>query len=363
MKIFGLLLAALVAGSAGCTKTDSFNCLASSECMVSGVAGVCELGVGEPGGVCSFPNLDCPSGKAFGEFAGEQAGLCVGENPGSTTTPTSSVSNTGTGPATSSETSVDPSNGTTVDITTMTTDTTMTSEVTVTTTTETTLTTDPSTTTAGPACAPLGDACTADTPCCGDVCTGCQDGFCVALDQPQDPGCGTGCLGCNNGSCKPVAAGLECTANCSDFVLQQTVAGQQTICNGYGPGQLMGSCDDGGLCSVPDPVAAGCVADMPTQLAVCDTTCVQNSLACTPNVTGFDKADFCALNGPGPGCKTSCLEDNSSNMASCDMNGICQQDPVPCGNYKCDPAIGMCPTKCADTSDCVVGMCKGKQCM
>lgn len=358
MKIFGLLLAALAIGSAGCTKADSFSCLESAECLYSGVAGVCELG-----GLCSFPNPDCPSGKAFGEFAGDQAGLCVGDGLGSTSSPTTSVANTGTGSATSSDTSSDPSNGTTVDITTMTTDTTMTSEVTVTTTTETTLTTDPSTTT-GPACAPLGGACSADTPCCGDGCTTCSDGTCTALPAEQGPNvCGSSCQTCSAGACAPAAVGQECATDCSEFVFQPQPAGDQTACNGFAPMPLSGTCIDGGLCSVPDPFTAGCLPDMPTQLAVCDTTCVKDLGACDPGAAGFDKADFCALNGPGPFCKTTCLENNSSNAASCDGNGICQQNPVSCGNYSCNLENGLCRTKCAAPSDCAPGLiCKGMKC-
>jgi len=163
MKILGLLLAALAAvGSAGCTKVDTFNCLQSAECQNGAVAGVCE-----PGNLCSFPDTNCPSGKAFGEYAGDQANLCVGGGGNtSTTAPTGSLSDTitgtgtGTGPATGGETSIDPSNGseTTVDLT----STTMTSEVTVTT---GPMTTDPTITT-GPACAALGETCDG-TPCCG----------------------------------------------------------------------------------------------------------------------------------------------------------------------------------------------------
>ena len=70
MKTLASILAALA--SVGCTKVVTFKCTKSAECTLAGVAGVCE-----PAGLCSFPDPECPSGKAFGEFAGDQAALCV----------------------------------------------------------------------------------------------------------------------------------------------------------------------------------------------------------------------------------------------------------------------------------------------
>ena len=70
MKLLAIILASLA--SVGCTRVDTFKCTRSDECTLAGVAGVCE-----PAGLCSFPDPDCPSGKAFGELAGDQADRCV----------------------------------------------------------------------------------------------------------------------------------------------------------------------------------------------------------------------------------------------------------------------------------------------
>ncbi len=56
-----------------CTNADSFECTASSQCMVDSIAGQCQ-----PNGWCSFPDTACPSGQRYGELAGDRlAGECV----------------------------------------------------------------------------------------------------------------------------------------------------------------------------------------------------------------------------------------------------------------------------------------------
>jgi hypothetical protein len=86
MKALGLLLAVLAA--LACTKVDTFSCVDSSDCVLAGVAGVCE-----PGNLCSFPDDDCPSGKSYGDYAGDQANQCVAGEPG-TTSGTSALTDT-----------------------------------------------------------------------------------------------------------------------------------------------------------------------------------------------------------------------------------------------------------------------------
>ena len=81
MKTLAIILAALA--SVGCTKVDTFKCTKSAECTLAGVAGVCE-----PAGLCSFPDPECPSGKAFGELAGDQADRCVDVEGTTDPTPT-----------------------------------------------------------------------------------------------------------------------------------------------------------------------------------------------------------------------------------------------------------------------------------
>ncbi len=300
MKIFGLL-AALTA--VGCTKVDTFNCLQSSECMLAGVAGICE-----PAGICSFPDRACPSGKAFGEFGGDQAGLCVGDS--STTAPTSSSSDT-----------------------------------------------DPITTT-GPACASLGGACGDDTPCCGDACTVCQDGMCTALEAAAGPGaCGSDCQVCSAGTCAPAPGDQTCPLDCSGFILGAEVILTVTTCHGYDAMPGMGTCGPEGDCSAT-PTEAGCTTEMPLVLAQCDTVCVQDLGACSPGATGFSEAAFCALDTATEGCKTRCSADgNSRDVATCDGDGSCQHELESCGVYKCDPDTGLCRTKCVINEHCVSNTC------
>ena len=71
-------LVALVALTAhGCVKLESFACGQSSECRNGDLLGTCE-----PAGLCSFPDPMCPSGKKYGELAGDQSGQCVGDGSG-----------------------------------------------------------------------------------------------------------------------------------------------------------------------------------------------------------------------------------------------------------------------------------------
>ena len=97
MHTLGRALVALVAlVTGGCVKLDSFACAQSSECQNGDLLGTCE-----PAGLCSFPDPMCPSGKKYGELAGEQSGQCVGDGGSSSsgasspTSSTTSVSATG----------------------------------------------------------------------------------------------------------------------------------------------------------------------------------------------------------------------------------------------------------------------------
>lgn len=95
MKLLAIILASLA--SVGCTRVDTFKCTRSDECTLAGVAGVCE-----PAGLCSFPDPDCPSGKAFGELAGDQADRCVDVE--GTTDPSTTTTTTTTDPSTTGTT-------------------------------------------------------------------------------------------------------------------------------------------------------------------------------------------------------------------------------------------------------------------
>lgn len=360
MKTLGLLLLALTTvGSAACTKVDTFNCLQSSECVDGIVQGECEPGTL----LCSFPDPACPSGKSYGDYAGDQSNVCVGGGPGTTTNTPGTASDTATGTsngsATGSETSVDPTNTTAVDPTTSasqgtTTDSTIT--------TDPTLTTDPSTTTGG-ACAALGEQC--DNNCCGGPCTVCaQEGVCQAQPAEMGPAlCGSSCQVCSpQGECAVAPADQPCALNCDDIVLGAQVVGVATVCNGYATKELMSTCGDGGKCTA-DPVAAGCAGDMPSVLAQCDTVCVKDASLCVPGAIGVTPADYCYLNAESPDCQTACSKDGlSSDAASCGPDGVCLHTLKPCGLYKCDADNGMCRTKCMADNDCVSNKCMGTKC-
>ncbi len=59
----------------------AFNCSSDTECVFKGEAGRCE-----GNGLCSFPNEDCASGFAFGEYAGEASGMCTDPGAGTGST-------------------------------------------------------------------------------------------------------------------------------------------------------------------------------------------------------------------------------------------------------------------------------------
>lgn len=75
-----------LAGSLACSGSDVFMCNTDQQCSTSAILGTCE-----PEGVCSFPDLGCPSRRRYGELSGPQSGECV--------------------PQGGSETGVDPSSG------------------------------------------------------------------------------------------------------------------------------------------------------------------------------------------------------------------------------------------------------------
>lgn len=54
----------------GCLRTTGYKCTSNEQC---GTNGVCESV-----GYCSFPDSGCPSGRKFGDLAGDSAGRCVG---------------------------------------------------------------------------------------------------------------------------------------------------------------------------------------------------------------------------------------------------------------------------------------------
>jgi hypothetical protein len=68
----GVWVFVFLAEAAGCEVGDVFVCDVSSQCVLSGVAGVCEADRH-----CSFPDGSCASGRRYGTFAGDRADQCV----------------------------------------------------------------------------------------------------------------------------------------------------------------------------------------------------------------------------------------------------------------------------------------------
>jgi hypothetical protein len=72
----GAVVATALAGVlclSACARLDGFRCAESSECAHGGQNGTCE-----PTGYCSFPDLDCITGRRYGTYSGPHAGTCVG---------------------------------------------------------------------------------------------------------------------------------------------------------------------------------------------------------------------------------------------------------------------------------------------
>ncbi|MBK6917683.1 MAG: hypothetical protein IPH07_09810 [Deltaproteobacteria bacterium] len=81
---FGIGLAAAPA-----CKPVTWQCRHDYECTIEDV----QPGVCEPDGWCSFTNTRCPSGRWYGDLAGDGlARTCVAETPGSSSSSSSSSS-------------------------------------------------------------------------------------------------------------------------------------------------------------------------------------------------------------------------------------------------------------------------------
>ena len=374
MHYLGRALAAFVAVAAsGCIKLDSFNCAQSSECQNGEVLGTCEAG-----GLCSFPDPLCPSGKKFGDFAGDQSGQCVGDGGGTstsniTTSLTTSASATGNS-GTTFEPTTDPSTSTTTDPSTATTEVTVTSVTTDPGTTTTTLTTDPGTTTGpdtttGPTCGEVGEACV-DGACCGS-CSVCQDGTCQPADADlAEMLCGSPCLMCGgDGNCSPAPAEMLCKTDCQDIVWQAVVDGAKTTCFSYPPQPLASVCDGRGTCKLPTPEMCPDPAMMPNSavpIVACDSVCVQVPVLCSQGLPA-DKvtpSPYCALGFETPGCKAACTMDELAvDPASCDGTGTCVHGNLsPCDPYYCDVEESICLFKCNGDEQCISGTCQGIKC-
>lgn len=361
MHILGRALVALVAATGvGCVKLDSFNCLQSSECQNGELAGTCEVG-----GLCSFPDATCPSGKKFGELAGEQSGQCVGDGAttGETTAPTSTGSSSTSLDLTTTSfdptsTSLDPT--TTLDPSA----TTLTSEVT----SSDDTTTAPGTTT-GATCGLLGEACVAGE-CCGP-CSSCEDGTCVA-PPPETIAqiCGGACFACSGaGECTMAGPGQACASDCSEAILGESVSNGQIACLRWPAQPATSVCDDAGHCLPPDPIASKCpdpqkLPKGELTLAKCDIDCKQGDTPCEPGnpASGVTLDSYCHLDKETNNCKPGCNADNLGyTAASCDKEGMCSvYEQGSCAPYLCDSDVNKCASECTSDAQCTMACVDGK---
>jgi hypothetical protein len=89
----GFVLVGLALTLAGCGQASNFACSEDDQCENSGIGGFCE-----PNGYCSFGDDDCPSGRRYGDLAGDGlASVCVevGGSTGATTGPNPSSGSSG----------------------------------------------------------------------------------------------------------------------------------------------------------------------------------------------------------------------------------------------------------------------------
>ncbi len=340
------LLALLAAG--GCVKLDSYNCAQSSECQNGGLQGTCELG-----GVCSFPDPECPSGKKYADLAGELSGQCVGQVGDTTGPPTTSPTVPDPDTTASASTTFDPTS-TTFDPTIPTT-----SEVTVTTTTSSdpTLTGDPGATTEEePTCGAIGKHCV-DGACCGGCAICDVDDRCRPAPASEDA-CGVCSFCADDGECALASADTPCPVDCSDIVWSEVVTMPKTACYAYAPMPTQGTCDGLGGCDLPNPVEAGCpepALDEAIKLAECEVICNEAKHPCIPGgpASAVDMDAYCHLESQSAACTDTCSDDSTFvNPATC-VDGVCVHSAaIECGPYACDPVTLMCLAQCTGDTDC-----------
>ena len=81
MRVRAAMLALGVSSAPACGDRD-YECTRDVQCVNAKGRGYCE-----DNGLCSFPDATCPSGRRYGEHAGDQSGTCVSpEDAGGMTT-------------------------------------------------------------------------------------------------------------------------------------------------------------------------------------------------------------------------------------------------------------------------------------
>ncbi len=98
----GLGSVGLAAGGASCNPISDFQCATNEDCIGQGEGGVCEAN-----SFCTFPDLECPSGKRWHDRASSLAGMCFGDGVDT---------DTDTDPTGASSSSGDPTTGTTTGV-------------------------------------------------------------------------------------------------------------------------------------------------------------------------------------------------------------------------------------------------------
>ncbi len=108
-----------------------------------------------------------------------------------------------------------------------------------------------------------------------------------------------------------------------------------------------GETDAGNLCNVCDPTKD----NFGWSEVVCNEIadeCHEPVNACVPT-TGCQVV--AKKDGSACGAGNSCLN-NALTMHVC-QSGVCVEDTMSCGNYKCDAKVMLCPIDCSSTADCV----------
>lgn len=320
MRPFHLWSGALTAGLAGvllgaCTTTSAFSCTEDSECLLSGIQGICE-----PSGACSFPDPQCDSGRRYGEFGAGVGGECVaGDGPSTSEVATGTMTGSGS-------------------------------------TTATTTTTDTATTSM---CSELGGACAQSADCC-NPCMVCADDICVA-DVGAAGACAT-CEACDqDAACAPVDEGSTCLFDCDQLVWGATGDETSVSCHRYTPAQVPGTCGALRECLVDNQKDC---ADAPGEVIVsCDAACERPMATCAQGAPAgsISVEDLCAVGEESPGCGSSCV-DGVALVQGCDEVGACiVTEMTECTPYVC--AMGACVTDCKNSMDCAEGFsCVEKSC-
>ncbi len=105
----GLGCFGLAAGGAGCNPVSDFQCSTDENCIAEGEGGVCEAN-----SFCTFPDLECPTGKRWHDRASSLAGMCFGDEGGATdTADTDDTAGSSGGSGTTQDTTTDPSTSST----------------------------------------------------------------------------------------------------------------------------------------------------------------------------------------------------------------------------------------------------------